>query len=254
MYRVTLRFYEELNDFLPTAMRKRDFSYEFQGRRSVKDLIESMGVPHVEVDMIMVNGAPEGFDYIVGDGDRLSVYPVFERFDIAGVTRARAAPLREPRFVADVHLRKLARRLRLLGFDVDFSEGRDDPELADISRREGRVLLSRDRQLFMRRRVERGLVVRSTDPDEQLREVLDRLQIYSLCRPFTRCIQCNGPMRELVFGGAEFMFRRGDIPKGVLAWCREFFVCDGCSKIYWKGSHYEKLLSLVESVLGENGQ
>ena len=121
MYRVTIRFYEELNDFLEPSRRKSDIEIVFPERRSVKDLIESFGVPHVEVDLILVNGESVDFSRIVADGDRISVYPVFETLDIGPVTRLRPDPLREPRFVLDVHLRKLARRLRLLGFDVDFS-------------------------------------------------------------------------------------------------------------------------------------
>lgn len=249
MYTVTLRFYEELNDFLPEIMKKRDFEYSFRGRRSVKDLIESLGVPHVEVDLILVNGEPVGFDYILGDGDRASVYPVFERLCLEGVTRLRPAPLRDPRFVADVHLRKLARRLRLLGFDVDFREGCDDPELAAISFHEGRILLTRDRQLLMRRKVERGLIIRSTDSDEQVREVLGRLNLHARCAPFTRCVECNAVIHPLEYGGTEFETEMEAIPEGVRAWCREFYRCEGCRKIYWKGSHYHRLTAIVDSFL-----
>ena len=129
-YRVTVRFYEELNDFLRRDRRKRDIEFSFDGRRSVKDLIESFGVPHVEVDLVLVNGESVGFDYIVADGDRISVYPVFESLDIRNVTRLRPEPLRDARFVLDVHLRKLAHRLRLLGFDAVFDGRLDDPDLA----------------------------------------------------------------------------------------------------------------------------
>ncbi|HON80431.1 MAG TPA: Mut7-C RNAse domain-containing protein, partial [Spirochaetota bacterium] len=147
MYRVTIRFYEELNDFLPRQDRKRDIEVSFNGRRSIKDFIESMGVPHVEVDLILVHGISVDFNYLIQDGDRISVYPVFERLSIEGVTRLRPAPLRLTRFVLDVHLRKLARRLRLLGFDTDYDEHRDDPELAELSAKENRILLTRDRGL-----------------------------------------------------------------------------------------------------------
>jgi len=114
----SIRFYEELNDFLPLERRKVDFSHEFQRRASIKDLIEALGVPHTEVDLILVNGASVDFSYIVRDGDRISVYPMFEAFDIQTVSRVRPQPLRVIRFVLDVHLGKLARYLRLLGFDT----------------------------------------------------------------------------------------------------------------------------------------
>ena len=248
MYRVTIRFYEELNDFLEPSRRKRDIDAVFPERRSVKDLVESFGVPHVEVDLILINGESVDFSRIVADGDRISVYPVFESIDIGPVTRLRPEPLREPRFVLDVHLRKLARRLRLLGFDVDFSPDRDDAALADIAEAEERILLSRDRQLLVRRKVARGLYIRNTDPEKQVAEVLDRLDLRGRCRPFTRCIECNEMIESLdpdVPGGAE----AAGIPPGVRAWCREYYRCRGCGRIYWKGSHYGKLVKTVEKFL-----
>jgi uncharacterized protein with PIN domain len=249
MYRVTIRFYEELNDFLPPVKRKKDIDFEFPGRRSVKDLIESFCVPHVEVDLILANGKSVNFSYIVNDGDRISVYPVFETFDIGTVTRLRPAPLRDPRFVLDVHLQKLARRLRLLGFDVDYQPDRDDAELADIAERENRILLSRDRQLMMRKKVTRGLYVRNTDAEKQVNEVLDRLDLRGRCRPFTRCIECNGAIESLdvTDGGSSDLADR--IPPGVRSWCREYYRCRGCGRIYWKGSHYEKLKKRLEGIL-----
>jgi len=251
MYHVTIRFYEELNDFLPPVKRKRDIDFEFLGRRSVKDLIESFCVPHVEVDLILANGKSVDFSYIVNDGDRISVYPVFETLDIGTVTRLRPAPLRDPRFVLDVHLQKLARRLRLLGFDVDFHPNRDDAELADIAEREDRILLSRDRQLMMRKKVMRGLYVRNTDPEKQANEVLDRLDLRELCRPFTRCIECNGAIESLDISVAGFGDLARQIPPGVRSWCREYYHCRGCGRIYWKGSHYDKLKIRVEKILSE---
>lgn len=245
MYRVTIRFYEELNDFLEHSRRKKEIDAVFPERRSVKDLVESFGVPHVEVDLILVNGESVDFSRIVADGDRISVYPVFETLDIGPVTRLRPAPLREPRFVLDVHLRKLARRLRLLGFDVDFRPCRDDAALANIAEAEDRILLSRDRQLMMRRKVARGLYVRNTDPVKQVAEVLDRLDLRGRCRPFTRCIECNGAIAALDPDEAG----AADIPPGVRAWCSEYYRCHSCGRVYWKGSHYEKLKKTVEKIL-----
>ncbi len=248
-YRVILRFYEELNFFLRPEQRKRDIAHAFSGRRSVKDLIESFGVPHVEVDLILVNGESVDFSYIVCDGDIISVYPEFETLSISNVQRLRPLPLREPRFVLDVHLEKLARRLRLLGFDVDFSRGRDDGELARIAERDKRILLSRDRQLMMRKIVSRGLYVRSTDPDGQVAEVLERLQLRDLCRPFTRCVACNGMIGKFDADDPGSRDAAAGIPPGVRSWCREYYRCAGCGRIYWKGSHYERLIKRVEKIL-----
>jgi uncharacterized protein with PIN domain len=249
MYHVTIRFYEELNDFLPPVKRKKDIDFEFPGRRSVKDLIESFCVPHVEVDLILANGKSVDFSYIVNDGDRISVYPVFESLDIGTVTRLRPVPLRDPRFVLDVHLQKLTRRLRLLGFDVDYRPDRGDAELADVAERENRILLSRDRQLMMRKKVVRGLYVRNTDPEKQVGEVLDRLDLRGLCRPFTRCIECNGAIESLDVTDARSADLAARIPPGVRSWCREYYLCRSCGRIYWKGSHYEKLKKRLDGIL-----
>ena len=251
MYNVIIRFYEELNDLIPKEMRKTNYEFSFSGRRSVKDLIESFGAPHVEVDLILVNGESVDFSYIVNDGDRISVYPVFERLSIEGVTRLRPFPLRDLRFVLDVHLRKLARRLRLLGFDVDYKDIRDDRELAEVSKRTGRVLLTRDRQLLMRRNVSRGMIIRNTDPYKQIVEVIERLDLKSLCRPFSRCIECNGTIQEISSEEDEFISILNRIPEGVLCWCHEYSICASCDKIYWKGSHYDKLKTLVDMVIEE---
>jgi uncharacterized protein len=248
LYRITVRFYEELNDFLKKEYKKRDIDFSFSGRRSVKDLIESMGVPHVEVDLILVNGSSVDFSYIVENGDRISVYPEFETLSIGTVTRLRPLPLRNPRFVLDVHLRKLARRLRLMGFDVDYLPARDDAELSDISDREKRILLSRDRQLFMRKNISRGLYVRNTDPDLQIIEILNRLDLWDRCRPFSRCLECNGDIEPLDVNVREVEGIAKRIPPGVRTWCTEYYSCRRCERIYWRGSHFDKLRMKVDNI------
>jgi len=246
MYHVTIRFYEELNDFLRKENRKKETVLSFPGRRSVKDLIESLGVPHVEVDLILINGESMDFSYIIRDGDRISVYPVFESLNIENVTRLRPSPLRDTKFVLDVHLGRLARRLRLLGFDVDYTVDRDDHVLAEIAYKENRVLLTRDRQLLMRKTVSRGIIIRNTDSEKQVLEVLDRLDLWSACRPFTRCINCNGLVSTCVLCRDELEEK---VPEGVLAWCHEFYQCSRCENIYWKGSHFGKLEAAVERIM-----
>lgn len=252
MYNIIIRYYEELNDFIAKDWRKRDIDFSFSGRRSVKDLIESMGVPHAEVDLILVNGQSVNFNYIVKNGDRISVYPVFESLSINDVTHLREFPLRDVKFVLDVHLRKLARKLRLLGFDVDYKENRDDPELAEIARKEKRILLTRDRELLKRKIVDRGIIIRNTDSRAQIDEVLDRLDLWSLCRPFTRCIECNGMITAVSPEDDDFSRIKSRIPDGVLTWCGEFFLCDSCGNIYWKGSHFERLKEYVENIMKNN--
>jgi len=244
MYSITIRFYEELNFFLPYCQKKKDIEISFQGKRSVKDLIESLGIPHVEVDLILVNSESVDFQYLVKDGDLISVYPVFEKFDIRNITKLRSTPLRRVSFVLDVHLAKLARKLRLLGFDVDYSSHRDDEELAVISQKENRILLTRDKQLLMRRIIERGLYVRNQDPEEQVVEIIKRLDLKNECKPFTRCMKCNGIIKFFDYKKHENIIKE-TIPSGVKSWCNEYYQCETCNHIYWKGSHYDKLMKKI---------
>ena len=237
---VTIRFYEELNDFLPPDKRKRDFLQPLNHPGSVKDFIENIGVPHTEIDLILVNGTSVDFSYQVRDGDRISVYPVFESLDITHATRLRPVPLRETRFVLDQHLGKLAHYLRMLGFDSLYRNDYDDPELAAISVRDERILLTCDRQLLMRREVTRGYFVRERDPESQLREVVDRLDLHDAFNPFTRCMQCNGLIepvdRETIMS---------ELPPRTCDEFDEFRRCTQCGRLYWKGSHYDRMQELI---------
>ncbi|WP_319559764.1 Mut7-C RNAse domain-containing protein [Marispirochaeta sp.] len=247
---IRLRFYEELNDFLNPERQKCTFTVPHEFPRSVKDLIEAVGVPHVEVDLILVNGQSVTFDYQVKDEDRISVYPVFERLNIASVTRLRPRPLREPRFVADVHLKTLVRKLRMLGFDTLYNSAWDDPELAGISNTEERILLTRDRGLLKRSIVSRGLFIRSHNPREQLLEVIRRLDLSSSVRPLSRCIRCNGPlerisMRQAVADSSE----PTPLPRDILEKKSYISRCTCCGKLYWRGSHYDRMMDQIHHIL-----
>src|SRR5262245_8675751 len=188
------RFYEELNDYLPPGQRKQTITRDITGTPSVKDAIESFGVPHTEIDLILVDGRSVRFERKLLGGERVAVYPEFERFDISPLHRLRPKPLRQPRFVADVHLGTLARFLRLLGFDTRYGNGFDDAELAAITSREKRILLTRDVGLLKRKAVVRGQWLRSRDPEQQVAEIVDALHLKRSFRPFTRCMACNGEL------------------------------------------------------------
>jgi hypothetical protein len=243
-----VRFYEELNEFLPVRLRKKDCRSEGAGRRSVKDLIESFGVPHTEVDLILANGRAVDFSYIVCEGDRISVYPVFESLELKGFTRLRPQPLRTPAFVCDVHLGKLARLLRLLGFDTAFREGQGDQELAAWAEQQQRILLSRDRRLLTRRDVSRAILIRDTDPLCQARQVLERLDLAQQCRPFSRCMVCNGLLQSVDPGSEIFNAVLLRVPPGVRAWCTAYWLCSICSRVYWQGSHFIKMRALADQL------
>ncbi|OGO13575.1 MAG: twitching motility protein PilT [Chloroflexi bacterium RBG_13_68_17] len=243
MPRLSLRFYQELNDFLSQPLRGRRFDHAVAGRASVKDVVEALGVPHTEVDLILVNGDSVDFGYQVRDGDDISVYPIFETLDVGPLVRLRPRPLREPRFIADVHLGRLAAYLRLFGFDCLFEPAWGDAQLAAAAAEEGRTLLTRDRGLLKRRIVTRGYCPRDSHPRRQLVEVLRRFELIGLARPFTRCMRCNGSLAP----AADEDVRR-QVPAAVAASNPEFSSCTGCGRVYWKGSHYDRMLALVEHV------
>ena len=240
------RFYEELNDFLPEEKRKHNFPYTFKINQTVKDAIESMGVPHTEIDLILANGRSVDFTYQLKNGDRIAVYPVFESFDIKPLIRLRPEPLREPRFVLDVHLGKLCKYLRMLGFDTIYRNDLDDAEIVDISLKEHRIILTRDLGILKNGLVSHGYWLRSQDPREQLQEVIRRFQLQDLIRPFHRCTVCNGFVEKV--GKEKIAHLLRENTKKAFD---EFFRCTSCKKIYWEGSHYDSMRGFIDELMKE---
>ncbi|WP_299013205.1 Mut7-C RNAse domain-containing protein [uncultured Photobacterium sp.] len=234
------RFYEELNDFLPPEQRKVVFSYAFNGKPAIKDTIEAIGVPHTEIDLILVDGESVGFDFNLCGGEHISVYPVIEALDISSVIHLRAAPLRDIKFVVDVNLGKLAQKLRLLGFDTLYRNDFTDNEIVDLSLREKRIILTRDRGIFKYSNVTHGYWVRNHNTKKQLAEVVERLQLEQNFRPFTRCSHCNQILQPI---DKEKLNTHDveQVPKEVLQFFERFWECQGCKKVYWQGSHYDRI-------------
>jgi uncharacterized protein with PIN domain len=249
LHTASFRFYAELNDFLPAVRRQVTFTHRFNGHPAVKDTIESLGVPHTEIDLILVNEAAATFDTPLKDGDRVSVYPVFESLDISPIARLRPQPLRQPRFVLDVHLGRLAGYLRLLGFDAEYANESDDDELAARSVEDGRILLTRDRGLLKRAAITRGYWVRSTDPSRQIREIVSRFDLAGALAPFTRCIACNGRLHHVAKNEVA-----DAVPPSVAESRRDFTRCETCGRVYWQGSHYERLLHMVRAIAEESAR
>jgi uncharacterized protein with PIN domain len=245
MSQVHFRFYAELNDFLPAGRRQLSAPYALNGRVSVKHPIEALGVPHTEVHLILVNGRPVDFTYLLNAGDAVSVYPVFTTLDTSTLPPLRPPLPSPPRFVIDNHLGRLVTYLRLLGFDALYPENHDDEALARVSQEEGRVLLTRDRRLLMRKAVVHGYWLRSKEPRQQLAAVLGRFQLHEAINPWRRCLRCNGGLRPVA---KEAVLER--LKPKTKKYYDEFHMCRECEQIYWKGSHYEPLKAIVEDVRG----
>ncbi len=244
MAKVRFRFYEELNDFLPPERRKLEFELHFDRRTSIKDMIESLGVPHTEIELLLVNGQSVDFSHIVQGGDRISVYPVFESLDVSPLIRLRPAPLRDTRFVVDCNLGRLARYLRLLGFDCLYQNNYTDDDVAQISQQQHRIVLTRDRRLLQRRIITHGLYVRAVYPKEQVREVLRRIDVYGMVKPFTRCSRCNGLLKRVRKAAVEQQLE----PK-TRRYYNEFLQCSGCAQVYWQGSHFARTERLIAELI-----
>lgn len=238
--RVLLRCYAELNDYLPKVCRQRELPVPLSDAATVGSLIVGQKIPVEAVEVALVNGNSCGLDRVLRDGDRVSLYPMFETIDATPLLRLRGQPLRQMRFVADAHLGRLARYLRLLGFDTLFENDPGDPELARISSQEGRVLLSRDRELLQRRSLTHALWIPPIRPHEQLVYLVEHLDLRGLFKPFTRCTVCNGLLSPVSREHSD-----PDVPPSVRAAFDTFWRCDGCARVYWQGSHYERLKVLV---------
>jgi uncharacterized protein with PIN domain len=240
----TFRFYGELNDFLARERRGRSFSTPCARAATTKHMVEALGVPHTEVELVLVNGAPAGLDDILEDGDRVAVYPRFTTLDVADVARLDQRPPGRVRFVADAHLGGLARLLRMAGFDTIYRNTLHDAEIEAIALDDGRAVLTRDRELLKRRGIEYGCYVRALKAQAQLREVVDRFGLAERMRPFTLCLSCNAPLRPIA--KAEVLDR---LPPRVAANQDEFSTCDCCHGVFWKGSHWQRMAGVLDTVL-----
>lgn len=229
------RFYEELNDFLPPSKRKKSFIYEYISTPSIKDTIEAIGVPHSAIDLILVNGKSVSFEYKMKGGEQVSVYPVFELFDITPLVHLRSKPLRETKFIVDVNLGKLARKLRLLGFDTLYRNDLKDDEIVKYSVMDKRIILTRDKAILKHGSVTHGYWVRNIKSCSQVREVIDYFQLVNQLKPFTRCSCCNGMLQPV-----EKSVVQERISLKTSQIFNVFMLCGQCKKVYWRGSHYER--------------
>jgi uncharacterized protein with PIN domain len=240
-FTIRLNFFGDLDFFLGSKFRSQPVERRLSERTSIKDVIESCGVPHPEVDAILVNGQAVGFDHTLVSDTEVKVFPVANRD-----TRRTEKHLQNigiTLFVSDGHLGKLTRNLRLFGFDTAYSARADDRELLDIMAREDRALLTRDRRLLMHSIVRHGYCPRSQTADEQTAEVLGRFNLLGLIAPFTRCLRCNVALQDA--SKAEVI---EDLEPLTKIYYDHFRRCPGCGQIYWAGSHFQKLRKRIERI------
>jgi len=242
------RFYAELNDFIVRERRFAEFAAPCAGDATIKHVIETFGVPHTEVELILINGLSADFAQRVRDGDRIAVYPVFEAFDITPLLRLRARPLRTPRFFADAQLGGLARVLRMAGFDTLFANPIADAEIVRIAGREGRIVLTRDRELLKRRAVTHGCYVHALVPDQQFSEIVARLDLAGRLCAFSRCLECNAPLQAVA--KAQVCER---LPARVRDRFARFSACSVCRRVFWEGSHWQRMRERLARLLAAAG-
>jgi hypothetical protein len=240
-FKVRLRFHGDLNAFLGSKAGDSVIERRLAEKTSIKDIIESCGVPHPEVDLILVDEQTVGFDHTLANDAKVDVFTVEnhgmdcteERLQTTGMTR----------FVADGHLGGLTRNLRLLGFDVAYRQNADDRQLLEVMTRENRALLTRDRRLLMHGIVRHGYWPRSQNTDEQTIEVVRRFDLSELIAPFTRCLRCNAPLEEAT--KADIIAKLEPLTK---IYYDDFRRCPDCKQIYWSGSHFPKLQKRIEEI------
>ncbi|HEV3147298.1 MAG TPA: Mut7-C RNAse domain-containing protein [Chthoniobacterales bacterium] len=252
-FTIRLNFHGDLAFFLKSKAGNKLVERRLGEKTSVKDVIESCGVPHPEIDLILVNRQPVGFSHLLDREQEIDLYPVQSQSTLFYENRLQVHHL--TKFLADCHLGRLARNLRLLGFDVVYDRDAqdrqllaalniDDPEI--IGAREGswsRALLTSDRRLLMHKIVRHGYCPRSQDPAEQIIEVMRRFDLVPLIAPFTRCLRCNALLEKV---------EKADVIEKLEPLTRihyeQFRRCLGCRQIYWPGSHFAKLRARIEGI------
>lgn len=229
-------FAPALQILLMRDLRGKPVEMSFQGPQSVKHLIESLRIPHTEIGPLRANGEIISTGYIVQDGDRIEVQPEAPETDLT----------EEPCFVLDGHLGRLASHLRMLGLDCLYDSAYEDDELVHISVEQDRILLTRDRLLLMHKVITRGYLLRSLNSAEQLHEVVQRYGLVKWVKPFQRCLRCNHPLEDV--SKKAVLDRLEPLTK---KYFDEFRICPSCDQVYWKGSHYERMLQLIEEISQE---
>jgi uncharacterized protein with PIN domain len=242
-FTANFRCFGNLPKLLKRRYRRASIEYRFKAHPGVKDAIETMGIPHTEVDVVLANGRSVDFRYQLQPLDTIDVYPVHCAVPAETVLHLCVSPVKPVTFVIDLHLGKLARRLRQLGFDCLYQNDFSDAEIMHLSFDQQRIILTRDRGILRHRQVVHGYLVRSDQVDKQLREVVGRYQLFDQIRAWRRCLACNG-LLEIV-EKAAILDRLQPLTR---RYYHDFRRCRDCNRLYWQGSHFEKINRWLETL------
>ncbi|MFN0202789.1 MAG: Mut7-C RNAse domain-containing protein [Bacteroidia bacterium] len=244
MITILLAFFDELPFFLPKNYREGDFyNYTCAPNESVKDCIEAQGIPHTEVEWILANGNSVNFAYQVKEHDKIEIYPYSSQLDLPVIVRPNLSKIA---FITDANVGKLTKNLRLMGFHVRTDEGVPDKEIAAISERENLIVLSRDIGLLKRKNVTFGRYLHSEKIEEQLIEVMKRFDLPDKIRPFTLCLVCDGKIQQI-----EKETVQARVTHTIYQEHKDFYQCENCQKVYWEGSHFDKMKENIAKVRAE---
>jgi uncharacterized protein len=233
-------FFNSLNDFLPHRQKNQPITYAFNNSPAIKDSIEAIGVPHTEVALIVANSLQVDFIYKLQNGDVVEVHPYSGNL-------AHTNSLPSPRFILDVHLGKLTKALRLLGFDCFYKNDYNDRTIVAKAISESRIVLTRDIGLLKHKELQWGYWLRSQHVEPQTKEVLKRFNLSTLIKPFTICLQCNSKIIAV-----DKYNIIDNLPPKTIEYFQEFYQCSHCNKVYWKGSHYTNMMKFVKQLSEPN--
>lgn len=239
---ITIILSKGLQELLRRGLRDEAIEYRLERRASIKDIVESLGIPHTEIGTIRVGSRTTDFGFIPEPGQRIQVSEINPPFDVTRPSKLRPAPLPTTRFIVDVNVGRLAALLRLTGFDTAYGNSLDDGDIAALAHGENRVVLTKDRALLKRNKIVFGRLVRAVQPKDQLTETL---QFFGLAGPynlFSRCLRCNRKLQPVA--KAAILHRLEPKTK---RYFNTFKTCSDCNRIYWRGSHCDAMVAKLES-------
>lgn len=238
---IILYFHGDLSSLLRRQWRdNKRVAIPVERAASIKDVVESFGLPHTEVGRLQVDDVEIDFNHLIARPCRIDIWPVTIPWSVLEPSVLRPEPLPQIHFLVDANVSKLARLLRMAGFDATTNLHLEDDELAVYAKKERRILLSKDRGLLMRRNVVFGRIIRAIEPLAQFKEIINLLALHSQMHPFSRCLLCNCPLKPVAKKQINHL-----LEPLTRRYYNDFSQCPDCEKLYWPGSHVLKMLPLL---------